>query len=420
MAKRPNDAAEDFEIDGHRLTRRGSIYVADNRKVVGGQRTGKRTTLGKFDSIKEAKDALRSYTDSRKVLLQQQAQHTVGSLWAKWLADREKNGFSNDIYEANWASLGPHFAHISVGSLTEDDCRDYARQRFAMGRKPATVNTELSRLRACLAWAAIPARKLLSVAPLVWVPQPGKPRTFIITPEEAWRLLVASEDELHVYVFIVLALTTAARHSAILELTWDRIDFERGMINYEVLIDIDPMSKAWRKGRAEVTMNALARAALLRAKEAAQSDYVIEYRGKPLKSIRESFALAVARAGLGVAIPAPTRTKPNRVHVRTKVTPHTIRHSVNSWLQEKGVAAEQRAKLLGHANVNTNVTTYSHGRAEKMLGRVVEVLGEELISHATRTGADTADSGVENDENPPRLVTNGPDAGISDRSNDAP
>lgn len=96
----------------------------------------------------------------------------------------------------------------------------------------------------------------------------------MLSVEEVRDLLVAAHDELHVYVFIVLALTTAARHMAILDLEWDRIDFEAGIIDYEVEVEIDPMNKSWKKGRAQVPMNALARMALLRAYEARQSKYV--------------------------------------------------------------------------------------------------------------------------------------------------
>lgn len=387
MAKKQNSERE-IEIDGYRLGRRGDVYVADNRTLSGGKRSGKRTTLGEFASEAAAAAALRTFVDGRNTLLRQQGQLSIGDLWTKWLAYRAKNGFSNDIYDANWASLKPAFAHIAAVSLTEDDCMNYARGRFALKRSPWTVCTELSRLRACLAWAV--KRRLIEFAPIVWVPQRGKPKDTVISPEEARALLIAAEDDMHVYSFIVLALTTAARHTAILELEWSRIDFDRGLINYEVDIVRDPMSKSWKKGRAEVAMNALARSTLMKAREAAQTDYVIEYRSKPLKSIRASFALAVGRAGLGEVIPAPTKTKPNRVRVETDITPHTIRHSVNTWLQEMGVDAEKRAKLLGHSDVHTNTLNYSHGSATKMLGMVVEIINNELdVGRITSPGRNT-------------------------------
>lgn len=391
-----------YEADGYKLGRRGDAYVADGRAS-----GGKRHTLGEFPSEAAAIEALHKFVEARKALLRQQAEYTIGDLWEMWLRHREADGFSNDIYEANWASLGPYFGHRSPSLLTEDDCRAYARARFALGRAPATVNTELVRLRACLAWAA--ERRHIPFAPIVWAPSRGKPRTRILTAEEARNLLIAAHDELHIYVFTVLAIATGARHMAILDLEWNRVDFATGIIDYEVDVEFNPMQKSWKKGRAQVVMGALVREALQRAYAARQTDHVVEYRGKRLKSIRESFGLSVVRAGLGTAIPRPTKTQPNRVRVITDVTPHVLRHSVNSWLQEGGIDAERRAYMLGQRDVRTNQLVYSHGRPDRMLTHVVSVIDAELARPAT---SNTPSEGPRGAPTPPQdggscpLVTN--------------
>jgi integrase len=387
MAKKQDGKC--YEKDGYKLGRRGDIYVADYGKG----RSRKRPTLGTFRREEDAIAALHKFIDARKALQRQQAQHTIGDLWEKWLAYRAKNGFSNVIYNFNWASMAPAFRHLSANMLTEDECMDYARGRFAAGKKPSTVATELARLRACLNWAA--KRRFIEFAPVVWVPPRGKPRKVVVTADEARDLLMAAYDDVHCHVFIALALTTAARHMAILDLEWSRTNFETGIIDYEVEILRDPMSKSYTKGRAQVPMNPLVRAALLRAYEIRQTDHVIEYRGKRLKSIRESFALAVGRAGLGEFVPAPTKTKPKRMRVVTDITPHTLRHSVNTWLQEQGIDAEKRSKLLGHADVRTNQLNYSHGRPNELLTGAVLILDAALTPcPATTKQGKTAGRGV--------------------------
>ena len=50
----------------------------------------------------------------------------------------------------------------------------------------------------------------------------------------------------HVKLFAILAATTGARMGAILSLTWDRVDFKRGLITYQ-----DPTMFKTKKGRAE-------------------------------------------------------------------------------------------------------------------------------------------------------------------------
>jgi len=54
----------------------------------------------------------------------------------------------------------------------------------------------------------------------------------------------------HVKLFVHLAYATAGRSSALLGLTWDRCDFERGKINLE-----DPAIDHPHKGRADPAQN---------------------------------------------------------------------------------------------------------------------------------------------------------------------
>lgn len=51
-----------------------------------------------------------------------------------------------------------------------------------------------------------------------------------------------------------------------------------------------------RKGRAVVPMNAGLRAALSAAREGARTDYVVEWAGEPVKSIKTGFYAAVEAA----------------------------------------------------------------------------------------------------------------------------
>lgn len=62
----------------------------------------------------------------------------------------------------------------------------------------------------------------------------------------------------HIRLAVILLLGTAGRAGAILDLTWDRVDFDRGIINLRLA------DSATRKGRAVVQMNGMTRAALSR------------------------------------------------------------------------------------------------------------------------------------------------------------
>jgi integrase len=358
QTSRPSRYGERFAVDGVTLGRRGRKWIAEYRDAAGARR---RLSLSATTEA-AAKTELQRFAESRKAVQRQRATYTVGQLWDLWLADRAEDGFSNSIYSANWVSLELKFSHRDPALITKADCRAYARARFDLGRSPWTVVTELSRLRACLAWAV--DSKHLDQAPYIWLPQKGKGRTRVLSYDEARQLLVAARaGDPHMLVFVVLALQTAARHTAILDLTWDRVDWIKGEIAYDEALKPDPMSKSWRKGRAKVPMAPLTRATLELAFSGRQSGHVVEHAGRRLKTVRSGFAAAVARAGLDDG-----------------VTPHTLRHTVATWIKERGFQTSDAAKLLGHADSRTTELVYTHTDAGRTLRPVVDVMDAELVA----------------------------------------
>lgn len=285
---------------------------------------------------------------------------TVGDLWRMWLAERKQDGYDNSIYEAQWVSLGATFANRFPDLLETEDFRAYARARFALGRAPATVNTELARLRACLKWAADTHK--IARRPKVWVPSPGKPRERVLSGDEARALVAAaSRGDPHIYLFTVIAFATGARHTAILDLTWDRVDFIGETIEFDEDLPPDPMNKSWRKGRATVLMNRTLQRALEMAFKGRQTEFVIEHGGRRLKTVRDGFRNAVRRAGLGKMVGDV---------FETDVTPHTIRHSVVTWLDHASIEARRTAQLVGHRDERTTTRVYTHASPEVLRAAV--------------------------------------------------
>lgn len=325
-----------------RLQKASGYWVAEFEH--GGRRKRKRL-LPLSHNETDARAALDKFGDARRVVMASARDLTIADVWAEWLKDREKDGFNNAIYLANWKALAPFFANRRPALLTRDDWREYARQRFAGGIAPSTVHTELSRLSNCFKWAA--STKLIAERPGHWLPRKGKPRDRVLTPEEAHRLIAgARQGQWHVEVFVVLLFATGARHRAVLDLEWRRADFERGTIDLEVDLPPDPMHKTWRKGRAHVPMSALARSVLERIYPGrGPCGFVIENGGHRLKECGDGFRSACERAGL------------------EGVTPHTIRHTVASWLRGK-VQTTYTAQLLGHANERTTLEVYTHNEVE--------------------------------------------------------
>jgi len=137
--------------------------------------------------------------------------------------------------------------------------------------------------------------------------------------------IVRGASSPHVQLFIAIALGTGARSRSILDLTWDRIDFEQGRIDFQ-----EPGRPVTKKRRGIVPMNVQIRTLLTEARLAAQTGHVIEWNGRPIKAgIRWPFAKAVKCANLA-----------------EDVTPHVLKHSAASWLAMEVIPLSQAADML--------------------------------------------------------------------------
>src|SRR5690606_29651243 len=100
-----------------------------------------------------------------------------------------------------------------------------------------------------------------------------------------------------------------------------------------------------------------------------------EHGGRRLKTVRAGFAAAVKRAGLGKYVPNPK--KPDETIFETDVTPHTIRHTVLTWLRAEGFDSRDGAQLAGHKDERTTKLVYEHADPTA-LTEAVELLDERL------------------------------------------
>jgi integrase len=208
-------------------------------------------------------------------------------------------------------------------ALTQTECRRYIARRRKEGVTDSTVRTELQALRAALRWAAAPERSLIAAAPKIEMPAKPESRVRWLTRDEAARLLAACKAP-HVRLFVTLALHTGARSGAILALTWDRVDLERRLVDFR-----EPGRARTRKRRVPAPINTTLHGALVEAKVASTTDYVIEYAGGPVARIKHAFHDTAARANL------------------PGVTPHVLRHTAVTWMLQAGVDPWHAAGLVG-------------------------------------------------------------------------
>ena len=233
----------------------------------------------------------------------------------------------------------PHFGHFQPDQITKAMCIQYASLREEAGKSQGTIWTELGHLQSALNFAA--KSQIISQSPKIWRPTKPQKDKRILSGNEA-RALIESAQSPHIRLALILALGTGARIGAILDLTWKRVDFERGSINLRL------EDSQTRKGRAVVPMSAGIRQELLEAHRAALSDFVIEYAGGPVKSIRTGFLAAVERSSIG--------------HVRI----HDLRHTAAVTMLSNGIPLEKVSQVLGHSNTAITFSTYGRYLPEHM------------------------------------------------------
>ncbi|PTW43751.1 site-specific recombinase XerD [Rhodovulum kholense] len=282
----------------------------------------------------EAHTAREAEREARDLILRLDAPPagmTVAQVWDAYRIEMGDRRQGAKVAQAGGVVL-PHFGHLSVGQITVADCRGYTARRRSAGRKDGTIRSELGCLRSAILWAQ--KTRLIYSAPPIEMPPTPAPRDRYLSREEVDELLAAAIDP-HIRLAMLLMLTTAGRSGAVLELTWGRVDLANRTIKLATN-DLGP-----RKGRATEPINDTLMAALQDARQAAVSEYVVEWGGRRVGSIKTGFNAAVARAGIA------------------HCTPHDLRRTAGRFMAEAGVPIEEIAEYLGHTNPNITRSTYA-------------------------------------------------------------
>lgn len=242
--------------------------------------------------------------------------------------------------EHTWKALEKRFGPMQAEAISIADCRAHVSERRAVrtkqcpdGVQDGTIHTELGHLRMVLLWAE--KNKLIASAPHIERPTKPEPKDAHLTRDEVQKLVAAAKAS-HIALAIRLMIATGARNEAALQLTWDRVDFDRRIIQLR-----NPFDKAKRKGRATIPLNDTLYDALKEAHHLSSTNYVVEWAGESIKSIKRGLKAAGKEIG------------------RPDVSAHMLRHSAAVWLAEDGHDMHEISQYLGHNDVKTTTRIYA-------------------------------------------------------------
>jgi integrase len=276
-------------------------------------------------------------------------QNTVEQLWTEYELKHVRTKVASPAsFAYAWNNLRPHFGGLMPEAIDQNVVDEYERLRrlgkIGKPSVPVTIRRELATLRSCLNWCANPNRKILDPKnlPAFNLPDAGEPRDRWLRTHEVQALLTAAaagrgEDGrlTRVERFLWLALETAARKTAIYQLTWDRVDFETGVIYYDV-----PGVRRTKKRRASVPISSTLRPVLERAYRERTNGLVLSSPSDLWIALQR----VVERAGLGNG----QKTTHLNAMKRTGISPHTLRHTAATHMARRGVPLWKIAGVLGN------------------------------------------------------------------------
>lgn len=265
---------------------------------------------------------------------------TIGYLLDRYRNEHGVNTRSLSTMDQQLKPLKAFFGDLLPSHISNALLIDYAKQREVSA---GTILRSLGILKAAIHYAE--GNRWIERQPQFVMPvrQPP-PRDLWLTREQV-SILIDQAKSPHIQLFIMIAVSTAARSGAILDLTWQQLDFDRRIIDY---------GRGYgNKRRAVVPMNDDVYVALCTARELALTDHVIEFNGKPIRSLKKSFSKLC---------------KENNI----KASPHVLRHTAATWMVMDGVPLAEVARLLGDSERTVEKVYGKH--APDYLRRAVGVL----------------------------------------------
>ena len=248
--------------------------------------------------------------------------------------------------------LIPFFGGMVLTEIKPVDVEAFRAQRTKRdGTTPClqTINNDHIVLKHCLNVAIRRGLMVTNPASAVPLPDPHNERDRVLSQEEWKRLYTVAKP--HLKPVLLLAYQLGQRFSEIINLTWDRVDLQRGFITLRA---VDTKTKKPR--RVPMTPSVKSMLQDLAKVRSLTTAHVFLYEGKPLKGIKRAFKTALKEAKI------------------QDFRFHDLRHCASTNLRRAGVDTATAMRIVGH-------------KSEKMWKRYNAIEESDLLHAASKLHA---------------------------------
>jgi integrase len=238
----------------------------------------------------------------------------------------------------------PCLCHVPVDELTFADVVQ-AANAFE-GKSIATRNRYMDSLHAVFRFGV--DKDFTSRDPMKGWKKPREPkRPMRLTVSDLSKILGASPPHLQWIIEVQWELGTRPGVSELFSLRWSDVDWERNQIRVRGTKTAGSMRL--------IPISDEFKTRLLEKERQAESNFIIEFRGKPIKKCHRTFKAACRKAGIDY-----------------DVRLYDIRHLFATTMLARGADLKAVSKLLGHSSTSMTADTYYHelkGEKERALAQ---------------------------------------------------
>jgi integrase len=253
----------------------------------------------------------------------------------------------------NWKMIRviiPEIGKTEAINLTEHRMNLYVKKRLKTVKR-TTVHRELTDIQAVLNWAV--KKKLLTFNPIRHYEKPERDDEVIRPPSatEIKKLIENASSDLTRTICLSHYTGIRPGQRELFSRKWNDVDFDEmtifvvsarkgGKIKYRNIPlhpDLYSLIVTWYKEDETWA----------KKKKRKFPEYIIHYRGKPIKSIKTAWRMAKEKAGI-------TR----------RIRLYDIRHAFASSALKSGADLKSTSEILGHSRTDTTTRIYQHTDTE--------------------------------------------------------